>query len=50
VHSVIRASIVNANADVEDALLEHSLVGENAVVKGRPARVNVGDSSAIELT
>lgn len=50
VHSVIRDSIVNANADVEDALLEHSLVGENAVVKGRPARVNVGDSSAIELT
>lgn len=50
VHSVIRDSIINANADVEDALLEHSLVGENAVVKGRPARVNVGDSSAIELT
>lgn len=49
-HSVIRDSIVNANAEVEDALLEHSLVGENAVVKGRPARVNVGDSSAIELT
>ncbi|MGH2399774.1 MAG: sugar phosphate nucleotidyltransferase [bacterium] len=50
VNSVIRDSIVNAYADVEDALLEHSIVGERAVVKGRPARVNVGESSAIELT
>ncbi len=50
VNSVIRGTIVNANATVEDALLEHSLVGENALVKGRLARVNVGDSSAIELT
>ncbi len=50
VNSVIRDTIVNANATVEDALLEHSLVGENALVKGRMARVNVGDSSAIELT
>lgn len=50
VNSVIRDSIVNANALVEGALLEHSLVGENAVVKGRPGRINVGDSSAIELT
>lgn len=50
VNSVIRDAIVNANAIVEGALLEHSLVGENAVVKGRPGRINVGDSSAIELT
>ncbi|MDQ7844006.1 MAG: sugar phosphate nucleotidyltransferase [Armatimonadota bacterium] len=49
-HSVIRDSIVNAYAEVADALLERSIVGERAVVKGRPARVNVGDSSAIELT
>lgn len=50
VHSVIRDSIVNAHAEVADALLERSIVGERAVVKGRAARVNVGDSSAIELT
>lgn len=50
VNSVIRDSIVNAGAEVTDALLERSIVGERAVVKGRPARVNVGDSSAIELT
>jgi len=50
INSVIRDSIVNAYAEVADALLEHSIVGERAIVKGRPARVNVGDSSAIELT
>ncbi len=49
-NSVVRDSIINANASVESALLEHSLVGENAVVKGRPGRINVGDSSAIELS
>lgn len=50
VNSVIRDSIISANATVEGALLEHSLVGENALVKGRPGRINVGDSSAIELS
>jgi glucose-1-phosphate thymidylyltransferase len=50
INSVIRDSIINAHATVEGALLEHSLVGENAVVKGRPGRINVGDSSAIEQT
>ncbi len=49
-NSVIRDSIVNANAVVEGALLEHSLVGEHAVVRGRPGRINVGDSSELELT
>lgn len=49
-NSVIRDSIVNAHASVEGAHLEHSIIGERAVVRGRPARVNVGDSSAIELT
>jgi len=49
-NSVIRDSIINANALVEGVLLEHSLVGEHAVVRGRPGRINVGDSSAIELS
>lgn len=50
VNSVIRDSIVNAQASVEGAHLEHSIIGEQAVVRGRAARVNVGDSSAVELT
>lgn len=49
VNSVIRDSIINAHAQVTDALLEHSLVGEHAVVRGRPGRINVGESSELEL-
>ncbi len=50
VGSMLKDSIVNANASVEGVLLEHSIVGENAIVRGRPGRINVGDSSAIELS
>ncbi|HLE78476.1 MAG TPA: sugar phosphate nucleotidyltransferase [bacterium] len=49
VNSVIRDSIINAHAQVDGALLEHSLVGEHAVVRGRPGRINVGESSELEL-
>lgn len=48
--SMLKDSIVNANASVEGALLEHSIVGEHALVRGRPGRINVGDSSVIELS
>ncbi len=50
VNSMLRDSIINAQASVEDALLEHSIVGEHTVVRGRPGRINIGDSSAIELS
>ncbi len=50
VNSILRDSIINAQASVEDALLEHSIVGEHTVVRGRPGRINVGDSSAVELS
>lgn len=49
-NSMLRDSIINAYASVEGASLEHSIVGENAAVRGRPGRINVGDSSAIELS
>lgn len=45
--SILRDSIVNENATVEDLLLESSVVGENAVVKGFSQSLNVGDSSEI---
>jgi len=48
--SVIRNSIIGGNALVEDALLEASLVGDNAVVRGNYKRLNVGDSSEIDFT
>jgi glucose-1-phosphate thymidylyltransferase len=48
-NSVIRDTIVNAGAYLEGVLLEHSIIGENASVTGRAARINLGDSSEIEV-
>ena len=45
--SVVRESIIFADAEVLDARLESSLVGQHAVVKPSPQRVNVGDHSEI---
>ena len=50
VNSVLRESIVNAHARVERVVLEHSIIGERATVQGRQVRINIGDSSEIELT
>jgi glucose-1-phosphate thymidylyltransferase len=47
-HSIIRDSIVNEGATVRDALLQRSLIGEQALVKGGYKRLNVGDSSAVQ--
>ncbi len=49
-NAVIRDSIVNENAVVEDILIEGSVVGENAVVRGAFKRLNVGDSSEVNIT
>ncbi len=48
--AVVRNSIVNQGATVEDMLLEGSVVGENAVVRGAYQRLNVGDSSEVEYS
>ncbi len=47
--SIIQDTIINENAKVEYVLLRQSLIGENAIVSGRYGRLNVGDSSQIEL-
>jgi glucose-1-phosphate thymidylyltransferase len=49
-NAVVRDSIVNENATVEDILIEGSVVGENASVKGAFKRLNVGDSSEVNIT
>ncbi len=48
--SVVRNSIVNDGATVEDVLLDLSVVGENTVVRGGYQRLNVGDSSEVEVS
>jgi glucose-1-phosphate thymidylyltransferase len=50
INAVIRESIINANARAENVLLEHSIIGDNATVTGRRGRINLGDSSEIELS
>ena len=47
--AIIKDSIINENATVENVLLTQSLIGENALVRGQHSRLNVGDSSQIEL-
>jgi glucose-1-phosphate thymidylyltransferase len=48
--AVVRNSIVNEGASVTDILLDGSVVGENAVVRGSYQRLNVGDSSEVEYS
>ena len=48
--AVVRNSILNEGANVRDILLEGSVVGENAVVRGAYQRLNVGDSSEVEYS
>ena len=47
--SIIRDSIINENAHIEDANLSQSLIGKDAVVCGSAQRLNVGDSSQVDL-
>jgi glucose-1-phosphate thymidylyltransferase len=47
--SIIRNSIVSDDAQVNCALLEDSLVGDNSIVRGNFQRINIGDSSEIEF-
>jgi glucose-1-phosphate thymidylyltransferase len=48
--AVVRNSIINQGATVEDSLLDLSIVGEDAVVRGTFQRLNVGDSAEVEST
>ena len=46
--AVVQNSIISQGATVENVLLDLSVVGENAVVRGASQRLNVGDSSEVE--
>jgi glucose-1-phosphate thymidylyltransferase len=47
--SVIRDSVLAEGATVTDALLESSLIGTNAVIRGGFKKLDVGDSSEISF-
>jgi len=49
VNSIIRDSIIDEGAYIEGAVLEGSVVGAHARVRGRARRLDVGDSSQVEL-
>jgi glucose-1-phosphate thymidylyltransferase len=46
--SLVRDSVVDAGATVERALLEHSIIGPKATLRGRFRRVNIGENSAAD--
>ncbi|MDM7915794.1 MAG: sugar phosphate nucleotidyltransferase [Candidatus Eisenbacteria bacterium] len=48
--SILRNSIINESAEVCDVLLDGSVVGENAIVRGSFQVLNVGDSSEVILS
>lgn len=48
-NAIIRNSIVSEGSRVMNTLLEDSIVGNNAVVRGTYKRVNIGDSSELEF-
>jgi glucose-1-phosphate thymidylyltransferase len=47
--SIIRNTIINKGARVENILLDASLIGERALVNGAHTVLNIGDSSSIEM-
>lgn len=47
--SIVRDSVLSEGAVVTDALLESSLVGANAVIRGGFKKLDVGDSSEISF-
>ncbi len=44
-NSIIKDSIINRNANIENAVMKRSLIGESAVYKNRYHMINVSDSS-----
>jgi glucose-1-phosphate thymidylyltransferase len=50
VMSIIKNSIINKNADIENAQFTDSLIGENAIVKDIVEKLNVGDNSEISFS
>jgi glucose-1-phosphate thymidylyltransferase len=49
VHAIVRDSIIDGEACINDVMLDKSIIGKDAVVRGRHSVLNVGDSSQVDL-
>jgi glucose-1-phosphate thymidylyltransferase len=47
--SIVRDSILDEGAYIDDTMLDRSLIGKDAVVRGRYRVLNVGDSSQVDF-
>lgn len=47
--TVVSESIIGSKTLVERALLQGSLLGDNATIRGKQARLNVGDDSEVDI-
>jgi glucose-1-phosphate thymidylyltransferase len=47
--SIVRDSIIDEGAYIDDTMLDRSLIGKDAVVRGRFRVLNVGDSSRLDF-
>ncbi len=47
--SIIKNSIINENGIVHKTMLDNSIIGGNAIIKGNYKKLNAGDSSEIDF-
>ncbi len=47
--SIVRDSIIDEGAYIDDTMLDRSLIGKDAVVRGRYRVLNVGDSARLDF-
>jgi glucose-1-phosphate thymidylyltransferase len=47
--SIIQNSIVEKNTQIEDVILEGSMIGQNSRLKGGSYSINIGDNTEVEL-
>jgi glucose-1-phosphate thymidylyltransferase len=47
--SIVRDSIIDEGACIDDTMLDRSLIGRDAIVRGRYRVLNVGDSSQVDF-
>ncbi len=49
-NAIIRDSIIDEESIIQDTMLDQSLIGKDAFVKGRFRRLNVGDWSSVDFS